>query len=116
MKSPRIEVADALRGFAVLAIILIHNVEHFNLYFLPEWEPEFLKTINGYVWEGIFFFFGGKAYAIFALLFGFSFYIQFNNRQNLGKDFSMRFAWRLVLLFLFGLFNAVYDNSREKTE
>lgn len=108
MKSPRIEVADALRGFAVLAIILIHNVEHFNLYFLPEWEPEFLKTINSYVWEGIFFFFGGKAYAIFALLFGFSFYIQFNNRQNLGKDFSMRFAWRLVLLFLFGLFNAVF--------
>ena len=29
---PRIEVVDALRGFAVMAIILLHNIEHFNLY------------------------------------------------------------------------------------
>ena len=28
-KIPRIEVVDALRGFAVLAIILVHNLEHF---------------------------------------------------------------------------------------
>ena len=28
-KSPRVEVVDALRGFAVLAILLVHNVEHF---------------------------------------------------------------------------------------
>ena len=30
-KSPRVEVVDALRGFAVLAILLVHNVEHFYL-------------------------------------------------------------------------------------
>ena len=29
-KSPRIEVVDALRGFAVMAIMLLHNIEHFN--------------------------------------------------------------------------------------
>ena len=28
-KIPRIEVVDALRGFAVMAIILVHNLEHF---------------------------------------------------------------------------------------
>ncbi len=28
-KSRRIEVVDALRGFAVMAIILVHNIEHF---------------------------------------------------------------------------------------
>ena len=28
-KPPRVEVVDALRGFAVLAILLVHNVEHF---------------------------------------------------------------------------------------
>lgn len=28
-KSPRVEVVDALRGFAVLAILLVHHVEHF---------------------------------------------------------------------------------------
>ena len=28
-ESSRIEVVDALRGFAVMAIILVHNLEHF---------------------------------------------------------------------------------------
>ncbi len=28
-KPPRVEVVDALRGFAVLAILLVHHVEHF---------------------------------------------------------------------------------------
>lgn len=28
-KNPRIEVVDVLRGFAVMAIILVHNLEHF---------------------------------------------------------------------------------------
>lgn len=28
VKNPRIEVVDALRGFAVMAIILVHNLEH----------------------------------------------------------------------------------------
>lgn len=28
-KIPRIEVVDALRGFAVMAILLVHSVEHF---------------------------------------------------------------------------------------
>lgn len=28
-KSPRIEVVDALRGFAVIAILLVHSIEHF---------------------------------------------------------------------------------------
>lgn len=29
-KTPRIEVVDALRGFAVMAILLVHNLEHFH--------------------------------------------------------------------------------------
>ncbi len=27
--NPRIEVVDALRGLSVMAIILVHNLEHF---------------------------------------------------------------------------------------
>ena len=30
----RLGVVDALRGFALLAIVLLHNLEHYNL-FLP---------------------------------------------------------------------------------
>lgn len=32
----RIEVVDALRGFAVMAIILVHNLEHFIFPVYPE--------------------------------------------------------------------------------
>lgn len=31
-KKERILAIDALRGFAVMGIILLHNIEHFNFY------------------------------------------------------------------------------------
>lgn len=74
-KSARIEVVDALRGFAVMAIMFIHNIEHFNFYEFPEASSAFMKSLNGGVWDALFFLFSGKAYAIFSLLFGFSFFI-----------------------------------------
>lgn len=107
-KSPRIEAVDALRGFAVMAIILLHNIEHFNLYDFPQADSPLLKMFDGYIWDTLFFLFGGKAYAIFSLLFGFSFYIQLNNQMKKGGDFSWRFLWRLFLLFCLGVFNALF--------
>lgn len=38
-KNPRIEMVDALRGFAVMAIILVHNVEHFIFPVYPTDSP-----------------------------------------------------------------------------
>lgn len=29
----RVDVADVLRGLAVMGIILLHSIEHFNFYF-----------------------------------------------------------------------------------
>lgn len=104
----RIEVVDALRGFAVMAIMILHNVEHFNFYNFPPASSELMKSIDKTVWDTLFFIFAGKAYAIFALLFGFSFYIQNKNQQDKGNDFRLRFLWRMVLLFLFGCFNAAF--------
>lgn len=108
LKSARIEVVDALRGFAVMAIMFLHNIEHFNFYEFPEATTEFMKSLNGGVWDTLFFLFGGKAYAIFSLLFGFSFFIQYNNQAKKGKDFRLRFLWRLFLLFLIGCFNGAF--------
>ena len=56
----------------------------------------------------IVFLFSGKAYAIFSLLFGFSFFIQYNNQAKKGKDFRLRFLWRLFLLFIIGCFNGAF--------
>lgn len=44
----------------------------------------------------------------FRLLFGFSFFIQFDNQARKGKDFRLRFFWRLMLLFFIGCFNASF--------
>lgn len=107
-KSPRIEVVDALRGFAVMAIMLLHNIEHFNFYKFPEATSAFIKGLDQGVWDTLFFLFSGKAYAIFSLLFGFSFFIQYNNQAKKGKDFRLRFLWRLLLLFFIGCFNGAF--------
>ncbi len=107
-KSPRIEVVDALRGFAVMAIILVHNLEHFIFPVYPDSSPGWLNALDQGVFNGIFSLFAGKAYAIFALLFGFTFYIQTSNQKKQGKDFGYRFLWRMVLLVGFATLNAAF--------
>ncbi|SHF32551.1 DUF418 domain-containing protein [Dysgonomonas macrotermitis] len=107
-ESNRIDVADVLRGFSIMAILLIHTIEHFNFYSFPTVENEWLKFFDTAIWDSVFFAFSGKGYAIFALLFGFSFFIQDNNQTLKGNDFRLRFAWRLVLLFIWGNINAMF--------
>ena len=105
----RVDVADVLRGLAVMGIIILHSIEHFNFYSFPEATPAgWMKFTDKAIWDGLFFAFSGKAYAVFALLFGFSFYIQDNNQQRRGKGFRLRFLWRLVILFIIGQFNAAF--------
>lgn len=107
-KNPRIEVVDALRGFAVMAIVLVHNLEHFIFPVYPANSPGWLNILDQGVFDVVFTLFAGKAYAIFALLFGFTFYIQSSNRRRQGRDFGWRFLWRLVLLIGFAALNAAF--------
>lgn len=109
MSSPnRLHVVDALRGFAIVSIMLLHNIEHFDFYYLPENLPAWLVTLDKGVWDTLFFLFGGKSYAIFALLFGLTYFIQTDNQQKKGNDFRGRFAWRLLLLLGFGIINSTF--------
>lgn len=102
----RIEIADVLRGFAVMGITLIHFIERFSLNSFPEETCNFLIFTDRVIWDSVFFTISGKAYCIFALLFGFSFFIQDNSQKEKGKDFRGRFAWRLVLLFFIACINS----------
>ena len=99
LKNSRIEVADALRGLAVAGIILFHSVEHFNTFAR---EIKYTLPCDGTVFSVLQALLSGKMYGIFAVLFGLSFFIMRDNQEQKGKDFSLRFAWRMVLLFLFG--------------
>lgn len=109
-KHGRVDVVDVLRGLAVMGIILLHSIEHFNFYSYPDTAGRsvWLAFSDKAIWDGLFFLLGGKAYAVFALLFGFSFFIQYDNQRLRGRDFRLRFCWRLVLLFLIGNLNASF--------
>lgn len=104
----RLSVIDALRGFAIVSIMLLHNLEHFDFYYKPNGFPAWLVSLDKGIWDSLFFLFAGKSYAIFSLLFGLTFFIQSRNQEKIGKDFRGRFAWRLVLLFAFGVVNSAF--------
>lgn len=96
----RVELVDALRGFALMGICLVHFMEYFELYWINQ-DPTPLHNF-------IFFLFAGKAYAIFALMFGLSFFIIMDKQAKRGVNFSYRFAWRLVILLAIGYIHTLY--------
>ena len=98
--SQRVELVDALRGFALMGICLVHFMEYFELYWINQ-DPTPLHNF-------IFFLFAGKAYAIFALMFGLSFFIIMDKQAKRGVNFSYRFAWRLVILLAIGYIHTLY--------
>ena len=91
----RLELVDALRGFALMGLFLVHMVELFELYWLdprPDWAFESTMAM-----------FAGKSFALFALCFGLSFFIIMDRARARGIDFTGRFAWRLQILLAIGL-------------
>jgi uncharacterized protein len=106
---PRVDIADVLRGIAVLGILLLHSVEHFNYYRFPEASQcRLLAFSDKAFWDGLFFTFSGKAYAIFSILFGYTFFLQNDRARREGRPFRLRFVWRMALLFIFGNLNAAF--------
>ncbi len=95
----RIDVVDALRGFALFGLLMVHCVERFELYWLnPQPDPWF---------DAVFAVFSSKAYAMFALLFGFSFATIMANERARGGDFTGRFVRRLLILLVIGLLHGL---------
>jgi uncharacterized protein len=106
-KTSRIAIVDALRGAALSGILLLHSIEHWELAIYPENPPAWLKTANTWTHDTGFFLFGGKAYAIFAMMFGISFSLILESWSRRGYNFQGRFLWRLVLLAGFGYLNGI---------
>ncbi len=111
LNNNRIDLVDALRGFALLAIVLLHNLEHYNLYFNPTDLPDWMKSLDGVVWNTTFFMMAGKAFSTFAMLFGFSFFIQFESAEKKQYDFRWRFVWRMVILIAISQVHSLFYNG-----
>ena len=105
--SSRIEIIDALRGSALLGILLVHSVEHFDFMRYPRNPPAWLQTLNFQARDAAFFLFGGKAYAIFALMFGLSFFLILDRAARRGVNFRWRFLWRLAVLAIIGFLHSL---------
>lgn len=103
-RKPRIAVIDSLRGFAIAAIFLIHTSNHFLYNNFPPQSSELDNLLRSL----LYFIFENKAYTIFALLFGYTFALQMNHyREREGGDFGGIMLWRMVLLVVIGLWNAM---------
>ena len=95
----RIEFVDALRGFALFGLLMVHAAEAYGVG---------LSRSTDDPWgQAVFLLFGSKAFAIFALLFGFSFATIMANQRARGVDFTGRFAWRLLLLMVIGFVHSL---------
>ena len=108
VRPERFEIVDALRGSALLGLFLLHCVEHFEFGAYPENRPDWLLALDHGARDVAFFLFAGKAYAIFAMMFGLSFFLILGRAARRGLDFRGRFVWRLCVLtvigYVFGVF------------
>jgi uncharacterized protein len=103
----RIEEIDALRGFALFGIIMTHMFEGYVASFTPPQYAGFnllfpVDAVSQTIVQNLFV---GKFYAIFSMLFGLSFYLILDGKKDSS---SLKFAWRLVLLFLIGYIHHVH--------
>ncbi len=108
VEKTRITMIDALRGFALVGIVVLHQIEHFNFFADSIHSPSWLIEIDKLVTDLLYFLFAGKAFALFSVLFGFSFFLQYQSRIAKKEKYAGRFFWRMFLLLLFGLFHTIF--------
>ncbi|HIX54840.1 MAG TPA: DUF418 domain-containing protein [Candidatus Sphingobacterium stercoripullorum] len=104
----RITLLDALRGFALLGVILMHMLQQFSIFSSPDLRqplfPEMDQTVQ-WIGQNIIM---GRFINIFAFLFGLSFFIQLDRASKKGVDFRGRFIWRMVVMLFIGLVGNIF--------
>jgi uncharacterized protein len=100
----RIEMVDALRGLALLGIILanvpyapdLSEIYNNTRYIIgSQWVDDILQVVTS-------IFIDKKFITIFSILFGFGFSVQLNKIQGSQRDFSNYFTRRMLLLLIIG--------------
>lgn len=109
-KSSRIQIIDALRGFALAGILICHMVEQYIGAGAPMSHYEAVSAgIADQVIDGLLgIFLRGKFIALFSFLFGLSFFIQMDNGTKKGVAYGGRFLWRLILLLVIGYAHSLF--------
>lgn len=102
--SERILLIDALRGFALFGILMVNMLYMYEPVSIMMLGAKPDATVNHIIFESfIKFFFEGKFYVMFSLLFGFGFWIFMNKSQDHSKSVLSVYKRRLLFLLLFGV-------------
>ncbi|RAS06170.1 DUF418 domain-containing protein [Ensifer adhaerens] len=109
MSTPdRIDDVDALRGFALLGILLVNIMAFASAFYgLEISDPAFGGILDRSVHFVIALFFEMKFYLLFSFLFGYSFTLQMRSAEKSGEAFVPRLLRRQMGLWLIGLAHAV---------
>jgi uncharacterized protein len=95
-----------VRGFALFGVMLV-NMFNFGATSIIWTEPHDVAAHSV-----MRFFFETKSWRLFSFLFGFGFALQFLRAEQRQGNFLPTYIWRLVLLFFFGMANALlYDGD-----
>jgi uncharacterized protein len=103
--SERIRLIDAMRGFSLAGIAMVHFGEQYLGFMPPPGQPYNIHGTADAVLEALsWIFVRGKGFGIFSFMFGLSFALQMQRAEHRrpGTDFRPRFAWRLFILFAIG--------------
>jgi len=105
-ESQRIKLIDALRGVALLGILLM-NIPGFAMpnYFSESFHSD-PASVNFWVSAVISVFFEGKMRALFGMIFGAGVLLFVSNKEQQGKSVTWLFYRRMFWLVVFGIIHA----------
>lgn len=99
---------DALRGFALLGILVVNSTFFASTFAIYEIaDPAFSGPLDDLGRWIVAVFFTSKFYVLFSFLFGYSFTLQIDAAGRAGAPFVPRFLRRLLGLFAIGAAHAV---------
>jgi uncharacterized protein len=105
-ETQRVKLLDALRGVALLGILLM-NIPGFAM---PDYFSESFRTdptnVNFWVSAVISVVFEGKMRALFGMIFGAGILLFVMNKERSGKSVAWLFYRRMIWLVVFGLIHA----------
>lgn len=106
----RIELLDALRGVALLGILLANMMVFSGWVFLsPEQQAALAGTLPAEISKFLFYLLlDGKFYTVFSLLFGIGFAVQLERLSARRTDAVRIYTRRLFGLLLIGLFHLMF--------
>lgn len=108
-QSKRIDIVDALRGFAIFGILMVNMPLMFTPLvedvMMPSYSEDLTEVLADVFIE---FFFTGKFFVLFSMLFGFGFYIFLHKDGEPGKEVVKVFRKRLFWLLIFGILHVTF--------